>query len=481
MNLKEYAQYDALGLGELVRKGEVIAKELAELALSGVEKVNPDLNAVIEVYRDRIDDLDESDIADGPFKGVPFFLKDLNVLEKGRKCEMGSRLTKGFVAPHDSDIVVKFREAGLNNLGRTTCPEVGFTLTTVSVATGVTRNPWNLEKSCGGSSGGSAAIVAAGAVPMAHANDGGGSTRIPASMNGLVGLKCSRGRVPYGPDYNDLQLPYFSELVVSRSVRDTAALLDAVAGPTPGAATMYQFPERPFLEEVGHPTGKLRIALAAGDWGGHKPAPDVTAEIERMGKLLESMGHEVVDTQPDIDFNEFVEVFQTLYCTFAPPFLELASEMMGRPISEETLEPVVLKAYEYAKANIGVKEHMGILQYNNIVSRQLGLFLTEYDLLLTPTMAQPVHEVGTFRLDDPEMELSEWFDEVLETCRYTPLNNFTGTPAISVPLCRTADDMPLGAHFIAPMGGEAVLIRLAAALEEAAPWAGRIPQVHVSR
>jgi len=479
MNFSEYCKYDALGLGELVRKGEVTAKELAETALAGIEKVNPELNAVIEVYRDRIDELDEADIADGPFKGVPFLIKDIAAMQKGRKCEQGSRLFKGFVADHDSEFVRRFKDAGLNSIGRTSCPEMGSTICTETALYGITRNPWNPGRTPGGSSGGSGAIVAAGAVPMAHANDGGGSTRIPASMNGLVGLKCSRGRMSYAPDGNDHLFPLYSDLVVSHSVRDTAAALDAIAGPAPGEAALYLPPQRPFLQVMGRPTGKLRTALAANNWGTYQQAPDVAAEMKRIGALLETMGHEVVDDAPPIDFEQLFEVFLNMWIVLIAMDIDATAKALDRPISDETLEPGTLKLYEYGMANASLAEYLAGIAHSNTVSRQLGQFFTTCDLILTPTISQPVPEVGSYSMDFTDAKA--FLENVLRVIPYTPLNNFTGTPAISVPLCRTDDDMPLGAHFMAPMGGEATLIRLAAALEEAAPWDGAIPKIHVSR
>jgi len=256
MNLREYAQYDGLGLAELVRKKEVTPRELAELASQAVEKINPKINGVIETYTDRIESLgDEADNPDAPFAGVPFFLKDLGATEGGRKQEMGSRLAKGNVADHDSFLTQRFKEAGVSILGRTTTPELGFAPTTESILTGKTRNPWNLERIAGGSSGGSSASVAAGIVPISHASDGGGSIRIPAACCGLVGLKPSRGRVTWGPSLDEALNGMALEFAVSRTVRDTAAMLDAVCAPASGDPFIIIQPERPYIEEVGAPGG----------------------------------------------------------------------------------------------------------------------------------------------------------------------------------------------------------------------------------
>ncbi len=478
MSWKEWASLDATAMAELVKKGEVSAKELAAQAARATELINPKLNAVIEVYDDVIADPYKDGMnPDGPFHGVPYFLKDLGPTQAGRKCEGGSRLTEGFVADHDSYLTARFKQAGLNNLGRTACPELGLTFSTESVVQGVSRNPWNLERTPGGSSGGSAAIVAAGVVPIAHANDGGGSIRIPASINGLVGLKCSRGRVSQGPDAGDVLFPLFSDLVVSRSVRDTAAILDATCGPMPGESTMYQYPQRPFLEEVGRPAGTLRIALATR-FGDCAAAADVKMEIERVGNLLQDMGHDVTEATPKINFEEFLQVFSESFCVLAPAMLDGMAQSMGREISADTLEPVTLRTYERGK-ELGMDGYVRVLEKMNQVSRQLGEFFTSYDLLLTPTLAIPVPNTGVYHLNR-DISVDQYFEEIWAAIPYTPLNNFTGTPAISLPLCHTDDGMPLGAHFMAPMGAEARLLRLAAALENAAPWHDKKPAIHVS-
>jgi len=480
MNLEEYSDYDGLGLAELVNEGEVTPSELAGLALSGVERVNPELNAVIEVYRERIDDLDESTLPDGPFRGVPFFLKDLGVLEAGKKSECGSRMMRGFVADHESTLVTRFKQAGLNNLGRTTCPEFGFTFCTESVQTGVTVNPWDPERIPGGSSGGSAAIVAAGVAPMAHANDGGGSIRLPASICGLVGLKCSRGRVTQGPDAGDVMFPLFSDLVVSRTVRDTAAVLDAVAGPMPGESTMYQRPERPFLEELWVNPGKLRIALSTSGWGTRSASAEVRSQIEQIGQLLVDLGHDVTEDTPALDYAEFYDVFTDLFSLSAPGMLDMLSTIVGRAISPDTIEPILLKAYERGKG-LNATVYTRIMTVMNIVSRQLGDFFTRYDVLLTPTLAIPTPKTGVYHLNRPEISFEDYFSELMDAIPFTPLNNFTGTPAISLPLCQTGNGMPLGAHFAAPIGEEARLLRLAGSLEQAQPWRERRPRIHVAR
>lgn len=479
MNLGEYAQHDALELAELVRTGQVTASELARLAYDGIEKVNPQLNAIVEIFRDRIDDLDEGRLPDGPLRGVPLLMKDLGPTIKGRRQTCGSRLTKDFVPDRDSEITARFKKAGLNIIGTTTAPEQGYTWTTESVIHGKTRNPWNMERIAGGSSGGSAALTAAGVVPMAHANDGGGSTRLPASINGLVGLKCSRGRTSYAPEGNDILFPLFSDLVVSRTVRDTAAALDALEGPAPGEGVPVARPDRPYLEEVDAPVGKLRIALSNMPWGSFAPDPDVKAQIDKVGELLESMGHQVVEAIPNIDFDVFHETFAKTFQLPAQALLDWVAEEVGSEVREENLEPVLWKVY-CASKGFSAKDYIDNTAQLNMVSRKLADFFTTHDLLLTPTQAIPTPNLDMYHLNFPDKSVESYFSELWRAIPYTPICNATGVPAISLPLCHTSDGMPLGAHFIAPLGEEALLIRLAADLEQAAPWIDRRPGIHVS-
>jgi amidase len=478
MNLDEYSRYDGLGLAALVREGEVGVAELACLAAQGAERVNPRLNAVIEVFQDRVEGLDESTFLDGPFKGVPFFLKDLGAMERGRRQESGSRLLKGFVAPVDSFATVKFRQSGVNILGRTTCPEFGYTFDTHSLLTGQTCNPWDTTRIAGGSSGGTAAIVAAGVAPLSHGNDGGGSIRLPAAICGLVGLKASRGRISLGPFDNDISFYLACEGFLSRTVRDTAAMLDAAQGPFPGEAFEIAPPVRPYLQAVGAPVKRLRIAAALQPWRKAGIDPDVEAGLRETVELLRAMGHQVEEAKLPFDIAEFHHYFGEEFVIGIAPFLDLAAEIMGREISDETVEPLLLKAYEYAKG-ASAADHYEVLHNMNAVSRSLGEYFQQVDLILTPTLAVVPPKHGIYNLNQPDVELEAFFDRVWDAIPYTPLNNYTGTPAISLPLCESGEGLPIGMHFMAPFGREDRLIHLAAALEAARPWADRRPGVHV--
>ena len=478
MNLAEYCTHDATSLAGLVRAGEVSAAELAQLAATAVAKLDPELNAVIEIFADRVDGLDEACIPEGPFSGVPFFLKDLGPRQQGRKQEGGSRLLQGFTAPYSSFMTLQMERAGLNIIGRTTCPEFGVTGTTESILTGVTRNPWDTRKIAGGSSGGSAAITAAGVVPMAHANDGGGSTRIPASVCGNVGMKHSRGRISYMPEGCDLSFPLFSDGVNARSVRDMAGFLDAVMGPAPGEPIPWARPERPYAEEVDREPGRLRIAMCSERWGPF-PIPDhVGQQIQSVARRLEGAGHSVTEAIPEFAYKQYLEAFKRLWVIDIAAMLESEAAYMGREISRDTVEPITLKLYE-AGSRARAAERLGIAEFFSHMGRQLGSFFESHDLLLTPVMLDDTPELGSpLNLTRERLSLDEWFDHLLGLIPITPVCNFTGTPAVSLPLCEDASGMPMGAHFMAPMGREDRLFNIAGQLEKICPWVGKKPPLH---
>ena len=479
MNLDEYVQYDATGLAGLVRRGEVTPKELAQLAAQGVAAVNPALNAVIELFEDRIEGLSDGDLSVGPFRGVPFFLKDLGPRQKGRRQDGGSRLTAGYVADYSSFLTEQIERSGLNIIGRTTCPEFGVTGTTESILTGPTCNPWDTSRIAGGSSGGSAAIVPAGVVPMSHSNDGGGSTRIPAGICGNVGLKHSRGRISYSPEGCDLSFPLFSDGVNARTVRDSAGFLDAVMGPATGEPIPFAKPERPFLEEVQRDPGRLRIAVCADQWGDFSVDSVVAAEVTKVAALCEEAGHDVEEAAPALDFDHYAHVFERIWVIDIAAMLDYEAEQMGRAISAETLEPRTLDMYEAGRGALA-SERLGIGAAMSQMSRQLGAFFEQYDILLTPTLAKQTPPLGSpFTLTQENQSLDDWFRHALELIPFTPINNLTGTPAISLPLGADNNALPIGIHLMAAIGREDRLFNLAGQLERAAPWIDRSPAIHV--
>jgi Asp-tRNA(Asn)/Glu-tRNA(Gln) amidotransferase A subunit family amidase len=387
---------------------------------------------------------------------------------------------QGYVADYSSFLTEQIERAGLNIIGRTTCPEYGVTGTTESLLTGATTNPWDTGKIAGGSSGGSAAITAAGVVPMCHSNDGGGSTRIPASICGNAGMKHSRGRISYSPEGCDLSFPLFSDGVNTHSVRDMAGFLDAVMGPAPGEPVPWAKPDRPYVEEVDRDPGKFRVAMCSEQWGPIPIDKHITGEIQQVAKLLESAGHSVEEAVPAIDYEAYLNVFRQIWVIDISAMLDYEAELMGREVSADTVEPMTLKMYEAGKGATAA-ERLGISGFMSVISRQLGAFYEDYDLLLTPVLVDDTPPLGSpFNLVQEGQTLDDWFENAFHLIPITPLNNFTGTPAVSLPLCEDSTGMPLGAHIMAPIGREDRLFNVAGQIEKIAPWAGKKPPLHVT-
>ena len=476
MKPSEYASYDGVGLAELVARGEVSAAELADTARAAIDQVNPRLNAVIGP----IDAVADEALARGPkdasFSGVPFLMKDIGMHYANIPHEMGSRFAEGLVFPHDTELATRFKAAGLVTLARTNTPEFGCNASTEPVFKGPTRNPWNLERTTGGSSGGSAAAVAAGVVPFAHANDGGGSIRVPASCCGLVGLKPSRGRMPAGPDSDDLILGMGVELVVSRTVRDTAAVLDATHGPDVGARLMLPPPEAPYRELIKRPPRRLRIAYALTSPEGAVPMhADCRAGVERTAKLLSELGHIVDEASPVFDHEGASLNFLDLGGAFFGGGISMIQQLTGRVPSRENMETTTLAIYEYGKALSAFGLSAAFVRINAL-SRVMGAFFTTYDLWLTPTLAVPPFKLGVLNAN-AEMGAKEWIMHVLGRAPFTAPFNATGQPAISLPLQQSTEGLPIGMQFVGRLGDEATLLQLASQLEESSPWVHRRPGV----
>jgi len=479
MNLTEYTRYDGLGLAELIRNKEVTAREVVESALAGVENINPKINAIIEVYYDRAEKAEQLLIPGNTFSGVPFLLKDLGATEAGKRQEKGSRLAKGFIAAADSYLTSRFKQAGAILLGRTTTPELGFAATTESILTGATRNPWDLNLIAGGSSGGSAVAVAAGILPAAHASDGGGSIRIPAACCGVVGLKPSRGRVSCGPDADEPLFGLTQEFVVSRTVRDTAAMLDAVSQPAPGDPYVIMRPRRPYLNEVGAPAGKLRIAFTAESWLGVDVNAEIADNTKKIARMCEAMGHYVEEAKPQFDLDPYFSALGVFWNSSLGYTCDLLARQMGRSVDANFLEPITLEVYKNSR-NISAADVISARVALNTTRRKVGEFFEKYDLLLTPTTAQLPVPIGTIH-QNLAIPLEQWYLGTSQFNAFTNLFNATGLPAISLPLCQSAAGLPLGIQFAARFGAEDMLIRVAGAFEDALPWADRKPLVHVSR
>ena len=480
MDLSEYAQYDAVGLAELVKRKQVTAKELGRLFLIAVEKVNPKINAVIETYAERVEALEDRPLPTGPFAGVPFLLKDLGATENGKRQECGSRLMKGYVADKDSFLTTRFKQAGLTLLGRSATPEFGLAGTTESILTGATRNPWNLEMLAGGSSGGAAASVAAGIIPIAHASDGAGSIRIPASACGLVGLKPSRGRVTQGPDSAERLDGMVQEFAVSRTVRDTAVMLDAVSQPAPGDPFVIVQPQRPYRQEVNASSGKLRVAWTAQSWQpGTVVHPEVVRLVEQVAAKCDEMGHQVVEATPVFDYEEYLRALCVPWEFGFDVMIDSLAARMGREVNEETLEPVTLSCYRYARG-LNMADITSADRVLNKLRRTFGRFFLEYDVLLTPTLSQLPEPLGKYATTRTDLDFVDFMRLGDEINMHLPPFNVTGQPAISLPLGQSNSGLPIGVQFVARFGEEATLIRLASRFEQAMPWRDRIPSAHVS-
>ncbi len=474
MELTEYVQYDGLGLADLVRRGEVAGDEPADCARRAIDAVNDRLNAVIGIFDSP--DRDPAAGPDVPFAGVPFLIKDLVLHRAGGECEMGSRLARGLVAPHDTVLMERFRAAGLVTMGRTNTPEFGHACTTEPVLHGPTRNPWDTTRMSGGSSGGSAAAVAAGIVPLAHGNDGAGSIRNPAACCGLFGLKPTRGRVSAGPDYGEALLGNACELVLSRTVRDTAAALDAVAGPAPGDPNVAPPPATPYLAAIETPPERLRIAVATEAWSGAPIEAGIAAAVGRAAALCQDLGHDVEDASPRFDYEQFRRASIRAWAIFVAAGVEALVEATGRRPSPDTLEAATFAMYERGRSLSGLDLVAAMADFN-AVCRAVGPFFETYDVLLTPVTSRPPQPLGTYDQNRAGITPEGWFDHKGAFTPFLALFNATGQPAMSVPLATGAGGLPVGIQFAGRFGDEATLLALARQLERAAPWAGRHPPV----
>ena len=469
----EFTGLDALAQAELVRTRQVTPRELVEAAIRRIEAVNPQINAVIRPMFDEALALADGPLPDGPFRGVPWLLKDI-VPQKGVPSTFGSRFFKDFRPPASHEMVNRHAKAGLVMVGKTNTPEFGFLPTTEPYLFGPTKNPWNTAHSPGGSSGGSGAAVAAGILPMAHATDGGGSIRVPASCNGVFGLKVSRGRNPAAPAprWQALSVQH----CVSRTVRDSAALLDATHGAVPGGPWHAPAPARPYLQEVGATPGRLKIAFATTDMYGRPAHPECVAAVQQTAKLCEELGHHVEEAKPDIAGKPFEDAFMALWTSMADAVVKSAAQQLGGAPGPEHFEPFTLSLAERG-AKLRVIDITVAWSTLHKASYTLATFLEGYDLLLTPVLGQPPLRTGELH---PGLTLEDALEPALRYVAYTPIANTSGNPAMSVPLHWTPEQLPVGSHFIGRFGDEATLFRLAAQLEAAQPWADRRPAVHAA-
>lgn len=472
MELHEYARLDAVGLRELMASGNVTAEEVETVARRALDLANAEVNGLaMAPFTPALEHAD-----DGPLSGVPFLIKDSGPFAEGVPFFIGSRsLGPGVVARHDHDLMTRFREAGLVTLGLTTVPELGVSFSTESVKHGPTRNPWRLDRGVGGSSGGAAALVAAGAVPLAHANDSAGSIRVPAACCGLVGLKPSRGRVPCGPDVGEAVFGTAYDFAVTRTVRDAAVLLDAVAGPGVGDKYTAPPPRGRYADELGVEPGPLRVAVTTRAWSGVAVDPEVAAATVEVGRVLEGMGHVVTEASPKLDWDSVVRAAMVEVVALGAPFLTAP-----RLPDPNLMEAVSRRILELAGETSALDLLAGF-DAQNAVSRSVGAFFTDHDLLVTPTLGRLPLPHGTLRYDDPEHTVSSWLTSVFDYGPFTLVFNISGQPALSLPLGHSADGLPIGVQIVAPYGREDVLFQVAATLETAKPWRDRVPPGFVGR
>jgi amidase len=482
---EELAGLDATAQAELVRRKEATPSDLVEAAIARVEKWNPQVNAVILPALERARDAARRmtanpDLARGPFAGVPFLMKDLGGQEAGAPCHLGMRCLKeaGWVEREASHFATRVERAGFVSLGRTNTPELGLLPTSEPVIYGPTRNPWNLDHSAGGSSGGAAAAVACGLVPVAHASDGGGSIRIPASHTGLVGLKPTRGRSSFGPGVGERWSGFSCELVVSKTVRDTAAVLDAVAGPAPGDPYYAAPPARPYVQELGAPAGRLRIgALFGAPREGVAVHPDCAEAARRAARALQGLGHHVEESHPPVyGDNDAVRAYVTVVACNVARALDAVGEKLGRTLVPGDVEPLTWAISELGRAT-PVARFLAMIEWVHGFGRRMAAWWDGgYDLLLTPTTGEPPPRIGEFA-HDAGVPLKP-FLRAAPFGVFTSAINLTGQPAISLPVHQTASGLPVGAMLVAPYGREDLLLRVSAQLEEALPWRARRAPLH---
>jgi amidase len=474
VGIEEYTSSDATGLAALVRQKQVKAIELVEAAIEQIELLNPTLNVVVTPMYEQAREAAIGKLTNGPFAGVPFLLKDLGAPCAGIRMTMGSTFMRNFVPDHDNELVARLKRAGLIIIGKTNTPELGILPTTEPRLFGASRNPWDINRTPGGSSGGSAAAVAARFVPMAHGNDGGGSIRIPASCCGLFGLKPTRGRNPLGPDFGDLFSGLVADHAVTRSVRDSASLLDATAGPDVGDPYWAPPPARPFLQEVGANPGRLRIAFTTKTPTGVTVHADCISAVQDAAALCADLGHEVVEAAPEVNGKLVTQNFMTLWsagCAWTIDGFGLAT---GQAPAQDQFEPLTWALYEMGR-QLSASYYLLSLTFLQRVARDIARFFLKYDLWLTPTLGEPPVPLGTF--DSPTENPLEGLRRAIAFVPFTPICNATGQPAMSVPLYWNVEGLPVGVHFMGRFGDEATLFRLAAQLESARPWADRRPPV----
>ena len=456
---------DATGIAAALRDGEVSAEEVLDAAVGRLQERNPVVNAVIAERIDAAREDVRGGLPDGPLRGIPFAVKSLGAQIAGLATTNGSALWRDRVATTDSEVVARYRRAGLVLLGLTNTPELGRSPSTEPLLHGVTRNPHGLTRSPGGSSGGAAAAVAAGIVPAAHGTDGGGSIRIPSAMCGLVGLKPSRGRVPGAPAYTAFASPLSVAHALTRTVRDSALLLDVAAGPLPGDPFVIQPQARPYTEEVGAEPGALRIAIDTQTPRGDDVHPDAVAAVEQTASLLRELGHTVVAARPLYPFDAILDALRTMFAITTASQIDARLAELGRELRDDDLEPFTFMMYASAKGLTGDDVHSSYESLER-AAREIGEFFVDHDLVVTSTIAEPTPPLGLLDVTNLEVMSAHAGKYAAMTGPY----NVTGQPALSLPLATWSDGMPLGVQFVAAFGREDLLLRIGGQLERAQPW-----------
>lgn len=493
MKFEEYVQHDALGLAALVAQGEVSAEELLDAAIARADAVNPRLNAIVLRLDDRARLRTQTPLS-GAFAGVPFLLKDLSADLAGVPTSSGCRFLSGHVPTQDAELVRRYLRAGLVIFGKTNTPEFGLTPYTEPKLFGPTCNPWNPAHTPGGSSGGSGAAIAAGIVPMASGGDGGGSIRIPASCNGLVGFKPTRGLNPFGPTHGESWWGCTSEHVLSRSVRDSAAVLDATAGPDPGCP-YFTPPSGSYLAALSQPPRKLRIAFSSAPLIGRAMHPECTRGLQASVKLLEGLGHEMVEAAPPVSRDAFLQAFVTMLCGETAATLAAAARDLKRPLDPALVEPGTLALARIGRA-INAEEVALARMHFGSLSREIGRWFEDYDVLLQPTLGMPPFLIGALQpglgeqlqlaavnrlpiagLIKSGSLLAQVASRSFDWIPNTPVFNVTGQPSVSLPLHWTPEGLPVGMMFTARFADDARLLQLAAQIEQAQPWFGKRPPI----